>query len=83
MSQRDPQGPRGPQAQGGPQGFQPGQFTGAQEQRPTGPALRWVRLDNPMAMLPIGEDEEVLDTVYNPQFNAWEVLVRTPAEDGQ
>lgn len=99
MSQREPQGPQGPQPgqygfgaqQPGQYGFgaqQPGQYAGSQqrqaagtqEQRATGPVLRWVRLDSPGAMLPVDEDEEVLDTVFNPQFNAWEVLVRSTPE---
>lgn len=71
MSQRDPQGP----------GAAPGQFAGPEEEQITTPMLRWIRIVDPGQMMPIGENEEVLDTVYNGQYNAWEVLVRTPPEE--
>jgi hypothetical protein len=39
------------------------------------PTLRWVSIDHPQTRIPLGPDDYVLDSVYNHQIDAWEVLV--------
>lgn len=39
------------------------------------PTLRRISMDQPNEQLPVGEDDYVLDSVYNHQIDAWEVLV--------
>jgi hypothetical protein len=46
------------------------------------PTLRWVSIDHPGTQIPLGPDDYVLDSVYNHQVDAWEVLVLVqPAEE--
>lgn len=45
------------------------------------PTLRWVSIDHPAAQVPLGPDDYVLNSVYNPQLDAWEVLVIVQPRD--
>lgn len=53
----------------------------AQQPQPPGemtvsrPTLRWVSISHPQQGVPLGEDDYVLESVFNPQYNTWEVLV--------
>lgn len=62
---------------------------GAQQRGPVSemavetPTLRWVSIGHPAEDVPIGPDDYVLDSVYNPGTDAWEVLVIVqPGDDG-
>jgi len=67
-------------AQGQPVG-QPGTDQGGTAATPIGemsvdsPTLRWVSIERPGASVPIGPDDYVLESVFNPGIDAWEVLV--------
>lgn len=39
------------------------------------PTLRWISIPHPQEQVPIGTDDYVLDSSYNPSMDAWEVLV--------
>jgi hypothetical protein len=39
------------------------------------PTLRWVTVSGPMDQVPLGVDDYVIDSVYDPQAAAWSVLV--------
>lgn len=59
----------------------PAQTGGGQQPQPIAemtvstPTLQRVTMDHPQMQLPLGPDDHVLNTVYNPQIDAWEVLV--------
>lgn len=58
-----------------------GQSTQTQQPAPvfemdvTSPTLRWVSIQHPQQPIPIGDDDYVLDSFFNVQYNTWEVLV--------
>lgn len=66
--------PEGPPPEGGPP-------PGVQQPQPISemtvstPTLRWISIGHPGEQIPIGPDDYVLDSVYNHQIDAWEVLV--------
>lgn len=39
------------------------------------PTLRWISMQHPQQVEPLGEDDQVVNSVYNSQLNTWEVLV--------
>lgn len=45
------------------------------------PTLRWVSIGHPSEQVPIGPDDYVLDSLYNYQIDAWEVLVIVQPDD--
>lgn len=48
----------------------------------TGPTLTWLELDQPKQTIPIGENDRVLDSRYNEEYDAWEILlVALPDDD--
>jgi hypothetical protein len=64
------------------------QQSGAQQAPPisemsvSSPTLRWVSIGHPQDAVPLGPDDYVLDSVFHPQMNTWEVLVLVqPRED--
>lgn len=71
---------QGPAGQGGPP--PQGEFGGTTQQvpevsasRPTTPTLRWVSIEHRQDQVPIGPEDHVLNSVYNAQADAWDVLV--------
>ncbi|MFC7177070.1 hypothetical protein [Halosegnis marinus] len=74
-----------------------GSFTQAPEQQAAGtgepmpvaemsvstPTLRRVSMNYPNEQLPLGENDYVLESVYNPQLDAWEALVLVRPEDDE
>ena len=69
------------QARGQPAGRPDADQSGTAAATPIGemsvdsPTLRWVSIDRPGASVPIGSDDYVLESVFNPGIDAWEVLV--------
>jgi hypothetical protein len=47
------------------------------------PTLRWVSIQHPQEPAAIGEDDYVLDSFFNPQYNTWEVLVLVEPDEEQ
>lgn len=39
------------------------------------PTLRWISLTDPQDTVALGEQDYVLDSVFNMQYGSWEVLV--------
>lgn len=39
------------------------------------PTLRWISIGHPQEQVPIGENDYVIESVFNPQMDSWEVLV--------
>lgn len=76
MMQNDPQrrsrgrAPTGGTPQSEPQGAQP-----LSEMTVTTPTVCRVTMDHPQARLPIGPSDYVLNSVYDHQRDAWEVVV--------
>lgn len=46
------------------------------------PTLRWISIGHPQEQIPIGEDDYVLQSVFNHQIDAWEILVLVQPEEG-
>ncbi|MFW5911816.1 MAG: hypothetical protein ACOCQV_03660 [Halolamina sp.] len=42
----------------------------------TQPELRWIALEDPEQSFLLEEDDYILDSHFNPQFDIWEVLIR-------
>lgn len=49
------------------------------------PCLEWVTIDHPDEMYVLADDDYVLDTYFNPEYDAWEalVLLRPGEEDDE
>lgn len=62
---------------------QPGQPSSRQTSQPeniaemeiTGPVLTWLEISHPQQPVPIGENDRVLDSRYNEEYDVWEVLL--------
>ncbi|NHN42734.1 hypothetical protein G9C85_13995 [Halorubellus sp. JP-L1] len=61
--------PPGTQQQAAPQ------TTPIEEMDVDSPTLRWVSIEHPQDAVPIGPDDYVLESVFNPGIDAWEALV--------
>jgi hypothetical protein len=82
----NPDNPVGRQVEQQAQGRPPG---GAREPDPISemtvstPTLLWISMDRPLEQIPLGPDDHVLDSNFNHQIDAWEVLVIVqPDEEG-
>lgn len=70
-----------PPRQESPQSRQPPQQGGSQhlesvsEADEETPTLRWISIGHPQERTAIGEEDYVLDSFYNVEIDAWEVLV--------
>ncbi len=42
----------------------------------TQPLLRWLVVEDPEQSFQLHEDDYVLDSQFNPEFDVWEVLIR-------
>jgi hypothetical protein len=48
----------------------------------TEPTVTWLEVSHPQQPIPIGENDRVLDSHFNEQYDVWEVLlVALPEED--
>jgi len=48
----------------------------------TEPTVTWLEVSHPQQPIPIGENDRVLDSHFNEQYDVWEVLlVALPKED--
>lgn len=75
-------GPPPQQQPAGPPPREVKQFQPIMEMEVSSPTLRRVSMDHLQDQLPIGPDDYVLNSVYNHQLDAWEVLVIVqPRED--
>ena len=43
--------------------------------------LRWLVIENPDQSIVLNEDDYILDSYCNPQFDIWEVLIRLEPEE--
>jgi hypothetical protein len=43
--------------------------------------LRWLVIENPDQSIVLNEDDYILDSYFNPQFDIWEVLIRLEPEE--
>ena len=41
----------------------------------TGPVLTWLEVSHPQQPVPIGENDRVLDSRFNEEYDVWEVLL--------
>lgn len=41
----------------------------------TGPVLTWLEISHPQQPVPIGENDEILDSRFNEEYDVWEVLL--------
>ena len=41
----------------------------------TGPVLTWLEISHPQQPVPIGENDRVLDSRFNEEYDVWEVLL--------
>lgn len=74
MSKQDPPSQRS-QAVGQSQQYPPRLIE--LERSPEGqPELRWIALEDPDESVLLNEDDYILDSHFNPQFDVWEVLIR-------
>lgn len=81
MSQQDP--PTEPSQEAG----QPQQYRTRPievERSPRGqPELRWIALEDPDQSFLLQEDDYILDSHFNPQFDVWEVLIRLEPDESE
>ncbi len=50
----------------------------------TEPTVTWLEVSHPQQPIPIGENDRVLDSHFNEQYDVWEVLlVALPGEDDE
>jgi len=47
------------------------------------PQLTWVVVENPDQAFLLEEDDYILDSHFNPQYDIWEVLIRLEPEDDE
>jgi len=48
----------------------------------TDPTVTWLEVSHPQQPIPIGENDRVLDSHFNEQYDVWEVLlVALPGEE--
>jgi len=47
----------------------------------TEPTLTWLELSGPQQPVPIGENDRVLDSSYNREYDTWEVLLLAVPEE--
>ena len=47
----------------------------------TGPTLTWLEVESPQQPIPIGENDRVLDSRFNEEYDVWEVLLVALPED--
>lgn len=75
----------GPVEQSGqPSGQQASQPENIAEMEITGPVLTWLEISHPQQPVPIGENDRVLDSRYNEEYDVWEVLlVALPEESDE
>ena len=77
QGQSEPLQPPGPQQQAA------AQPTPIGEMDVDSPTLRWVSIEHPQDAVPIGPDDYVLESVFNPGIDAWEVLVLVQPREGE
>lgn len=46
------------------------------------PTLRWISIDHPKTEIPIGEDDRVLESIFNLEYDTWELLVLVQPTEG-
>lgn len=47
----------------------------------TGPTLTWLEVESPQQPIPIGENDRVLDSRFNEEYDVWEVLLVALPDD--
>ena len=47
----------------------------------TEPTVTWLEVSHPQQPIPIGENDRVLDSHFNEQYDVWEVLLVALPED--
>lgn len=47
------------------------------------PCLEWITIEHPDEMYMLGEDDYVLDTHFNAEYDTWEALVLLRPETGE
>lgn len=45
------------------------------EMEVTEPTLTWLEVEDPLQPVPIGENDRVLDSHFNDEYDVWEVLL--------
>lgn len=54
------------------------------ERSPQGqPELRWIALEDPEQSFLLKENDYILDSHFNPQFDVWEVLIRLEPDSSE
>ena len=72
----------GPVEQSGqPASQQAGQPENIAEMDITGPVLTWLEISHPQQPVPIGENDRVLDSRFNEEYDVWEVLLVALPDD--
>lgn len=56
-------------------GSEPAQPDDIAEMEITEPTVTWLEISHPQQPIPIGEDDRVLDSYFNEQYDVWEVLL--------
>lgn len=49
----------------------------------TEPTVTWLEVSHPQQPIPIGENDRVLDSHFNEQYDVWEVLLVALPEEGE
>lgn len=62
----------------GPYEEQPVELERGNEEQPQ---LKWVVMETPGQSFLLGEDDYILDSYFNPQYDIWEVLIRLESPD--
>lgn len=47
------------------------------------PELRWIALEDPDQSFLLHEDDYILDSQFNPEYDIWEVLIRLEPETSE
>lgn len=47
------------------------------------PQLKWVVVENPDQTFLLEEDDYILDSHFNPEYDIWEVLIRLESDDDE
>lgn len=51
------------------------------EMEVTGPTLTWLEVEEPQQPIPIGENDRVIDSKFNQEYDVWEVLLVALPDD--
>jgi len=76
--------PTGPGDQGVGEGMEQGQQPDdIAEMDITEPTVTWLEVSHPQQPIPIGENDRVLNSHFNEQYDVWEVLLVALPEDDE